>query len=85
MKIAVFNATSVDTNQTQRSGSTLFDDVALMGCYANEGPAKSFVTGFGLLQCYFLSNIFYYKPSKYSPFTETHFCKLFTQSRKADK
>ena len=26
-----------------------------------EGPAKSFVTGFGLLQCYDLSNIFYYK------------------------
>ena len=23
-----------------------------------EGPAKSFVTGFGLLQCYVLSNIF---------------------------
>ena len=23
-----------------------------------ESPAKSFVTGFGLLQCYFLSNIF---------------------------
>ena len=47
------------------------------------GPAKSFVTGFGLLQCYVLS-YFYYKPSKYSPFTETHFCNLFTQSRKAD-
>ena len=28
---------------------------------------------------------FYYNPSKYSPFTETHFCNLFTQSRKADK
>ena len=27
---------------------------------------------------------FYYKPSKYSRFTETHFCNLFTQSRKAD-
>ena len=24
----------------------------------DEGPAKSFVTGFGLLQCYVLSNIF---------------------------
>ena len=50
-----------------------------------EGPAKSFVTGFGLLRCYVLSNIFYYKPSKYSNFTETHFCNLFTQSQKADK
>ena len=28
---------------------------------------------------------FYYKPSKYFPFTETHFCNLFTQLRKADK
>ena len=27
----------------------------------------------------------FYKPSKYFPFTETHFCKFFTQSRKADK
>ena len=26
--------------------------------YRYEGPAKSFVTGFGLLQCYVLSNIF---------------------------
>ena len=28
---------------------------------------------------------FYYKPSKYYPFTETHFCNHFTQSRNADK
>ena len=33
----------------------------------------------------FNQTYFYYKPSKYSPFTETHFCNLFTQSRKADK
>ena len=26
---------------------------------------------------------FYYKPSKDSPFTKTHFCNLFTQSRKS--
>ena len=32
----------------------------------------------------FYQTYFYYKPSKYSPFTETHFCNLFTQSRKAD-
>ena len=31
----------------------------------------------------FYQTYFYYKPSKYSPFTETHFCNLFTQSRKA--
>ena len=33
----------------------------------------------------FYQTYFYYKPSKYSPFTETHFCNLLTQSRKADK
>ena len=33
----------------------------------------------------FYQTYFYYKPSMYSPFTETHFCNLFTQSRKADK
>ena len=35
----------------------------------------------------YFSATFYqtYKPSKYSPFTETHFFNLFTQSRKADK
>ena len=33
----------------------------------------------------FYLTYFYYKPSKYSPFTETHFCNLFTQSQKADK
>ena len=33
----------------------------------------------------FYQTYFYYKPSKYSPFTETHFCNFFTQSRKADK
>ena len=33
----------------------------------------------------FYQTYFYYKPSKYSPFTETHFCNLFTQSLKADK
>ena len=33
----------------------------------------------------FYQTYFYYKPSKYSPFTETHFCNLFAQSRKADK
>ena len=33
----------------------------------------------------FYQTYFYYKPSRYSPFTETHFCNLFTQSRKADR
>ena len=51
-----------------------------------DGPAKSFVTVFGFLQCYVLiKHIFITKPSKYFHFTETHFCNLFTQSRKIDK
>ena len=33
----------------------------------------------------FYQTYFYYKTSKYSPFTKTHFCNLFTQSRKADE
>ena len=32
-----------------------------------EGPAKSFVTGFGLLQCYILSNIFLLQTFKVFP------------------
>ena len=30
----------------------------------------------------FYQTYFYYKPSKYSPFTETHFCNLFTSREK---
>ena len=37
----------------------------MMICY--EGPAKSFVTGFGLLQCYGLSNIFLLQTFKVVP------------------
>ena len=48
-----------------------------------EGHAKSFVTDY--FSATFYQTYFYAKPSKYSPFTETHFCNLFTQSRKADK
>ena len=33
----------------------------------------------------FYQTYFYYKLSKYSPCTETYFCNLFTQSRKAVK
>ena len=32
-----------------------------------EGPAKGFVTGFGLLQCYVLSNIFWLQTFKVFP------------------
>ena len=36
--------------------------------------------GSGYFNATFYQIYFYYKPSKYSPFTETHFCNLFTQS-----
>ena len=49
------------------------------------GPAKSFVTGFGLLQCNVLSNIFLLQTFKVFPLYWNTFCNLFTQSRKADK
>ena len=38
-----------------------------------EGPAKSFVTGFGLLQCYVLSNIFLLQTFKVFPPLLKHF------------
>ena len=46
---------------------------------------KVFSLGSDFLSATFYQTYFYYKPSKYSPFAETHFCNLFTQSRKADK
>ena len=38
--------------------------------------------GSDYLKATFYQTYFYYKPSKYSPFTETHFCNLFTQGEK---
>ena len=49
-----------------------------------EGPAKVLSLGSDYFSTLFYQTYFYYKPSKYSPFTDTHFCNLFTQSRKAD-
>ena len=46
---------------------------------------KVFSLGSNYFSATFYQTYVYYKPSKYSPFTETHFCNLFTQSRKADK
>ena len=43
------------------------------------------VLGSDYFSATFYQTYFYYKPSKYSRFTETHFCYLFIQSRKADK
>ena len=52
--------------------------------YTYEGPAKVSSLGSEYFSAMFFKHIFYYKPSKYPPFTETHFCNLFIQSRKAD-
>ena len=41
--------------------------------------------GSDYMSAMFYQTYFYYKPSKYSPFTETRFCNLFIQSQKADK
>ena len=46
-----------------------------------EGPAKSFVTGFGLLQCYVLSNIFSLQTFKVFPFLLKHIFISFLPSR----
>ena len=37
--------------------------------------------GLDYFRATFYPTYFYYKPSKYSPFTETHFCNLFTQKQ----
>ena len=50
-----------------------------------EGLEKVLSLGSDYFSAMFYRTYFYYKPSKYSPFTETHFCNLFTQSQKADK
>ena len=47
---------------------------------AYEGPAKSFVTGFGLLQCYVLSKYFLLQNFKYSPLLK-HIFVTFLPSR----
>ena len=50
-----------------------------------KGLQKGLSQGSDYFSATFYQTYFYYKPSKYSPFTETHFCNLFTQARKADK
>ena len=52
-------------------------------CYTEpyEGPAKSFVTGFGLLQCYVLSNIFLLQTFKVFPSLLKHIFVTFLPSR----
>ena len=50
-----------------------------------EGPAKVLSLCSDYFSATFYRTYFYYTSSKYSPFTGTHFCNLFTQSRKADK
>ena len=56
-------------NMLDRFGFFSFSspDVILLLIFQYEGPAKSFVTGFGLLQCYVLSNIFLLQTFKVFP------------------
>ena len=49
--------------------------------YPTKGPAKSFVTGFGLLQCYVLSNIFFIKNFQSVPPLIKHIFVTFLPSR----
>ena len=69
--LVFLNANSVDPDQKPRSAASDHGfSVCQCPCYTHfkfiryshaiyEGPAKSFVTRFGLLQCYVLSNIFF--------------------------
>ena len=52
VEIPLFNANSAD------AAFCIVCQLPFWGFPDYEGPAKSFVTGFGLLQCYVLSNIF---------------------------
>ena len=56
-----------------------------LGVHVTRVLQKVLSLGSDYFSATFYQTYFYYKPSKYSPFTETHFCNLFTQSRKADK
>ena len=65
-------ANSVDTDQTAWFEPVL--NIFTHACQSDaddlvyyEGPAKSFVTGFGLLLCYVLSNIFLLQTFKVFP------------------
>ena len=42
-------------------------ELIVVNAVINLGPAKSFVTGFGLLQCYVLSNLFLLENFKVFP------------------
>ena len=52
---------------TFREGNSVKIHFAPFWNWVYEGPAKRFVTGFGLLQCYILSNIFLLQTFKVFP------------------
>ena len=56
-------------------------DPTLNSTFIYEGPAKSFVTGFGLLQCYVLLNIFFITNLKSIPPLLKHIFATFLSSR----
>ena len=56
------------TIEVRFNGFIIVGKITLLRLYSNyEGPAKSSVTGFGLLQCYVLSNIFLLQTFKVFP------------------
>ena len=55
--------------------------VDLIGINMYEGPAKRFVTGFGLFQCYVLSNIFLLQTFQLFPPLLKHIFVTFLPSR----
>ena len=68
-------------SRTRVKKSTLRKDrCAIKRTY--EGPAKSFVTGSDYFSATFYQTYFYYKPSKYSSFTDIHFCNLLPSREK---
>ena len=67
-----------------RSNLVLYKNEIMHISVATRVLQKVLSLGLDYFSATFYQTYFYYKPSKYSPFTETHFCNLFTQSRKAD-
>ena len=60
--------TKSNTSPKKRKARNCLNGKYLIFNEVYEGPAKCFVTGFGLLQCYVLSNIFLLQTFKVFPF-----------------
>ena len=70
-------------NQRNATEEPLWFTISVIVCLCMYGgPAKSFVTGSDYFSVTFYQTYFYYKPSKYSPFTETHFVTFLPSHEK---